>query len=106
LAEKYLGIAKEMAKELKTNKEVIGIAVIGSTARGDVHYLSYIDLLVLVTGTGIFRWERKIVKDIVVNVAIRSTDVLRRMAKENLVALLPLSSSVFRSVSEEPLPYP
>jgi predicted nucleotidyltransferase len=62
---------------------VIGIAVIGSVARGDIHFLSDVDLLVLVKGTGIYRWERRLVKDTVVNVATRSTDVLKRMAKEN-----------------------
>jgi predicted nucleotidyltransferase len=50
LAEKYLSIAKD----LQTNKEVIGIAVIGSVARGDIHFLSDVDLLVLVKGTGIY----------------------------------------------------
>jgi len=83
LAEKYLSIAKEMAKELQMNKDVIGIAVIGSAARGDVHCLSDVDLLVLVKGTGIYRWERRLVKNTVVNVATRSSDVLKRMAKEN-----------------------
>jgi len=52
---------------------VIGIAVIGSVARGDIHFLSDVDLLVLVKGTGIYRWERRLVKDTVVNVATRST---------------------------------
>ncbi|NIQ05574.1 MAG: hypothetical protein GWO20_07560 [Candidatus Korarchaeota archaeon] len=38
------------------------MAVIGSTARGDVHLLSDIDLVVLVKGEGIFQWERKFSK--------------------------------------------
>lgn len=83
LAEKYLSIAKEIARELQANKEVIGIAVIGSTARGDVHRLSDIDLVVLVKGENIFQWKRRIVQNIVVNVATRSADVLNKMAKEN-----------------------
>jgi hypothetical protein len=58
-------------------------SVIGSTARGDVHRLSDIDLVVLVKGVGIFQWERRIVQDIVVNLATRSADVLEKMAREN-----------------------
>lgn len=82
LADRYLSIAKRVAEELQANEEVIGCAVIGSTAREDVHPKSDIDLLVLVKGSGIYRWERRIVQGIAVNIALRSQDVLERMARE------------------------
>jgi len=94
LAEKYLSIAREIAKELQANEEVIGIAVIGSTARGDVHRLSDIDLVVLIEGVGVFRWERRIVQNIVVNIAIRSVDVLEKMARENPDTIFALQEAL------------
>jgi len=108
LAEKYLRIAKEIAEELRANKDVIGIAAIGSTARGDVHPLSDIDLLMLVKRAGIFQWERNIVRNIVVNVATRSTDVLDRMVRENPDTIFGLKEAlvlydqkdVFRSLKK------
>ena len=45
--------------------------------------MSDIDLLVLVDGRQMYKWERKVVEKIVVNVAIRSKDVLERMAREH-----------------------
>jgi hypothetical protein len=39
-------------------------------------------LLVLVRGSGIYRWERRLVQNVMVNIAVRSKDVLERMAKE------------------------
>ena len=82
LADRNLSIAKQVAEELRVNEEVIGCAVIGSTARGDVHPMSDIDLLVLVKGSGVYQWERRIAGDISVNIALRSQDVLERMAKD------------------------
>lgn len=83
LAEKYLSIARQVTKELQANEDVIGIAAIGSTAIGDVHLLSDIDLLVLVKESGVFNWERKTIQNIVVNLSVRSQDVLERMSKDH-----------------------
>jgi predicted nucleotidyltransferase len=82
LAEKYLGIAQRIAEELQASEDVLGCAVQGSTARGEVHPRSDIDLLVLVRGSGIYRWERRLIQNVMVNIALRSKDVLERMAKE------------------------
>jgi hypothetical protein len=38
--------------------------------------------LVLVRGSGIYRWERRLIQNVMVNIALRSQDVLERMAKE------------------------
>jgi predicted nucleotidyltransferase len=94
LAENYLRLARKISEELQANKEVVGVAVIGSTARGDVHRLSDIDLVVLVQGSGIFQWKRRVVQDIVVNVAIRSIDVLKKMAKENSDTIFALREAL------------
>lgn len=94
LANMYLNIAKHMAKELQTREDVIGIAVLGSTARSDVHSLSDIDLLVLVKGTDTFIWKRRIVQNIVVNIALRSYDVLRRMAKDHAETIFNLKNAL------------
>lgn len=83
LAKKYLNTAKEVAKKVQVNRDVISIAVTGSTAKGDIHLLSDIDLLVLVKGSGVFNWERKTVQNIVVNLSLRSQDVLERMSKDH-----------------------
>lgn len=82
LAEKYLSIAKEVAEELQANEEIIGCAVYGSTARGNVHPKSDIDLLVLVKGSSVYQWERRVIENISVNVTLRSQDVLERMAHD------------------------
>jgi predicted nucleotidyltransferase len=82
LAEKYLSIAQLVAEELRASEDVLGCAVQGSTARGEVHPKSDIDLLVLVRGSGIYRWERRLIQNVMVNIAVRSKDVLERMAKE------------------------
>ncbi|MCR4404625.1 MAG: nucleotidyltransferase domain-containing protein [Candidatus Acetothermia bacterium] len=82
LAEKYLHLARKVAEELQTDESVLGCAVQGSVARGEVHPRSDIDLLVLVKGSGIYRWERRVIEGIMVNIALRSQDVLERMAKE------------------------
>jgi predicted nucleotidyltransferase len=76
-------MAKQVADKLQASEDVIGCAVLGSTARGDVHPKSDIDLLVLVKGSGLYEWERRIVQNIVVNIALRSQDVLERMAKDH-----------------------
>jgi predicted nucleotidyltransferase len=55
LADRNLSIAKQVAEELQANEEVIGCAVMGSTARGDVHPKSDVDLLVLVKGIGVYK---------------------------------------------------
>jgi len=94
LAEKYLSVAKQVAGELRENKGVIGCAIIGSTARGVVHSMSDIDLLVLVDGSGIYRWERRIVKNIVVNLAFRSWDILEKMAREHPDTILALKDTL------------
>lgn len=83
LAERYLRIAIEIAEELRRDENVIGCAVTGSVARGDVHSKSDIDLLVLVKGNGIYEWERRTLQDVVVNIAWRSSDVLERMAMDH-----------------------
>lgn len=94
LTEKYLSIAKQITKELQTNKRVIGCAVIGSVAKRDVHSLSDIDLIILVKGNGVYRWERKIVKNIIVNIAYRSQDVLEKMAKEHPDTIFALKNAL------------
>lgn len=83
LAEKFIRIAEQVVEELQADEDVIGCAVLGSTARGDVHPKSDIDLLVLAKGTGVYGWERRIVQNIVVNIALRSPDVLDKMAKDH-----------------------
>lgn len=83
LAEKHLSIAKQVAEELQANEDVMGCAVYGSTARGDVHSKSDIDLLVLVKGSGIYERERRIVQNIMVSIALRFQDVLERMVKDH-----------------------
>jgi len=93
LADRNLSIAKQVAEELQANEEVVGCAVIGSTARGDVHPKSDIDLLVLVKGSGIYAWERKIVQGIVVNIALRSRDVLEKMAQDHPYTIWGLKES-------------
>ncbi len=82
LAEKYLRIAKRIAEGFRMDEDVLGCAAYGSVARGDVHPKSDVDLLVLVEGDSVYRWERRVVRDVVVNIALRSQDVLERMAKE------------------------
>jgi predicted nucleotidyltransferase len=83
LADRNLSIAKQVAEELQANEEVIGCAVLGSTARGDVHPKSDVDLLVLVKGSGVYEWERRTVQGTMVNIALRSQDVLEKMAKDH-----------------------
>ncbi len=82
LADEHLRVAKQVAEELQLNEDVVGCAVQGSVARGEVHPKSDIDLLVLVKGNGIYQWERRIVQNIMVNLALRSQDVLEGMAKD------------------------
>lgn len=83
LADKYLSIARPVAEEMQANKDVIGWAVLGSTARGDVHPPSNNDLLVLVKDNYVYRWERRTSHNVVVNITLRSRDVLERMAREH-----------------------
>jgi hypothetical protein len=42
----------------------------------------------------IFQWKRRVVQDIVVNVAIRSIDVLNKMAKENSDTIFALREAL------------
>jgi predicted nucleotidyltransferase len=93
LAEEYLHIAKQIAEELRTNEDVIGCAILGSTARGDVHPKSDIDLLVLVKGSGVYEWKRMVPRNTVVNIALRSQDVLERMMKDHLDTILSLKNA-------------
>ena len=83
LARHYLRIARQVADELRADGETIACAVLGSVARGDVHHKSDVDLLALVEGQGVYRWARKIVQSVVVNVASRSQDVLERMSQDH-----------------------
>lgn len=83
LAKRYLRIARQIADEIRADGNVIGCAVMGSVARGDVHSKSDVDLLVLVNGSGVYKWERRIVQGIVVNIAWRSRDVLERIAMDH-----------------------
>lgn len=82
LAKKYLRIAQQAVEAFRANPDVLGCAVYGSTARGEVHPKSDIDLLVLVKGSSVYHWERRIIENISVNAALRSQDVLERMAHD------------------------
>ncbi len=93
LAEQYLRIAKQVAEELQADEDVIGCAVWGSTARGDVHPKSDIDLLALVKGSGVYKWERRVHQNIAVNIALRSQDVLERMAQDHPYTIWGLQES-------------
>jgi len=109
LAEKFLRVAEQVVEELQANEDVIGCAVLGSTARGDVHPKSDIDLLALVKGSGVYEWERRIVQNIVVNIALRSPDVLERMAQDHPHTIWGLKESrilydpqgILRSLKDE-----
>lgn len=94
LAAQYLRIAQQVAEALRADKDTIACAVLGSVARGDVHLKSDIDLLVLVEGTGIYRWTRRVVQGVVVNAALRSLDVLERMSQDHPDTILALREAV------------
>ena len=93
LAERYLRISEQVAGEIRVEKDAIACAVLGSAARGDVHPKSDIDLLVVVEGSGVYEWERRILQNIVVNIALRSQDVLEKMAQDHADTILALRSA-------------
>jgi len=94
LREKHLSIAKLLARKLQASKHVIGVAVFGSTATGDVHRFSDVDLLVLVEGEGIFKWKRKTLRSVTVNIATRSHDVLEKMSKDHPDTIFALQNAL------------
>jgi len=94
LGKKHLSIAKQVTRKLQANNDVIGVAVFGSTASGDVHRFSDVDLLVLVKGAGIFKWKRRTTRNVTVNIATRSRDVLEKMSRDHPDTIFALQNAL------------